>query len=163
MQTAAARAESMQEAAKREGRQAYTILLILTDGAVSDVQATATCINQISDTPLSIVIVGIGNADFSAMRFLDDMNNGPGKRDIVQFLSFREHSRSSQALTSATLDEIPRQLESYFRSRGIEPLPPIKRSDMDIVVEDEDEIDLSLDVKEDEIVVTGGGTAYTPW
>ncbi len=65
IQTAAARATSAQEAARRKGQQAYTILLILTDGAVSDVQATAQVLDQVSNAPLSVVIIGVGNADFS--------------------------------------------------------------------------------------------------
>jgi hypothetical protein len=60
IQTVAARASSAQEAAKQAGRQAYTILLILTDGAVSDVRATSACLNQVSNTPMSVVIVGVG-------------------------------------------------------------------------------------------------------
>lgn len=51
---------------------AYTILLLLTDGAVSDVEATKQALASVADAPLSIIIVGIGNADFSAMQFLDD-------------------------------------------------------------------------------------------
>ena len=47
--------------------QKYSILLILTDGAASDVTATAKCIDGIDEAPLSIIIVGIGGADFSTM------------------------------------------------------------------------------------------------
>ena len=43
----------------------YTVLLILTDGEVNDVQATVKAIVEASNTPLSIVIVGVGDADFS--------------------------------------------------------------------------------------------------
>lgn len=63
----------------------YTILLLLTDGAVSDVEATKRTLQSIADAPLSIVIVGIGNADFSAMQFLDDFETRHSfNRDIVQ-------------------------------------------------------------------------------
>jgi len=41
IQMAAARAQSGLEAAQRIGSQSYTILLILTDGAVTDKEATA--------------------------------------------------------------------------------------------------------------------------
>ena len=160
MQTAAARAQSGLEEALRKGMQAYTILLILTDGAVSDVRKTAACLDQISDSPLSIVIVGVGNADFSSMQFLDDSAK-PGKRDIAQFVEFNKHSHSSVALTSETLHEIPDQLTGFFKSKNIAPMPPLQRSDstMSIGVEEE-EIDLSLDIGEDEIVVTGGGDDF---
>lgn len=161
MQMAAAQAVSAQEAAKAKGEQCYTILLILTDGAVSDVQSTAACLNQISGAPLSVVIVGIGHADFSSMQFLDDAS-APGKRDIAQFVEFHKHSLSGVDLTTATLQEIPEQLVGYFQSHGIPPLPPIERSDEEIVVEpEEEEIDLSLDFDDDgEIHVAAGGTNF---
>jgi hypothetical protein len=108
IQTAAARAISAQEEARKKGAQAYTILLLLTDGAVSDARATAEALNQASDAPLSVVIVGIGDADFSSMQFLDDSSK-PGKRDIAQFVEFNKHSRDSVNLTSETLREIPDQ------------------------------------------------------
>merc|ERR1712038_1694052 len=82
--TAAAFARSGQEAADQEGKQKYTTLIILTDGAVSDVQATAESLEACSDAPLSIIIVGIGSADFSAMQFLDDSERA--KPDVVQFV-----------------------------------------------------------------------------
>lgn len=130
VQTAAARAQSGLEAALKVGKQKYTILLVLTDGAVSDVKATAACIEQVHDTPLSIVIVGVGNADFSAMRFLDDLNK-PGKRDIVQFVPFNKHSRDPIDLSSATLNEIPNQLVGYFQKKGISPNAAVNVKEME--------------------------------
>ena len=131
IETAAAKAMSSQQAAQQIGSQSYTILLIITDGAVSDVDATAACLDRVSDAPLSIVIVGVGNADFSGM------------------------------LTSETLREIPDQLVGYFQSKGIPPLSALQRTDSTVSVGmEEDEIDLSLDIGEDEIVVTGGGDDF---
>lgn len=158
IETAAAKAVSSQDAARQIGSQAYTILLIITDGAVSDVNATAACLDRVSDAPLSVVIVGVGNADFSGMRFLDD---APGKRDIAQFVEFNKHSHSSVNLTSETLHEIPGQLVGYFQSKGIPPHPPMQRTDSTLSIgEEEEEIDLSLDIGEEEIVVTGGGNDF---
>lgn len=47
--------------------QNYHTLLILTDGIINDIEATITEIVRGSGLPLSIIIVGIGNEDFSAM------------------------------------------------------------------------------------------------
>ena len=160
LETAANHANTAQQAAAAKGQQAYTVLLIISDGAVSDVNATAASLSKISDSPLSVVIVGVGNADFSAMRFLDDVNAANnGKRDIAQFVAFNQHSHSSQSLTKATLEEIPSQLVSYFRSKNIAPLPAVIRNDNQIIAaEEEEEIDLSLDFgNEQEIVVKSGG------
>ena len=45
----------------------YTLLLIITDGVITDLEATKTAIVAASDLPLSIIIIGVGDADFSAM------------------------------------------------------------------------------------------------
>jgi len=55
--------------------QTYQILLIITDGVINDVQKTIDEIVRGADLPLSIVIVGVGDADFSTMDVLDaDVN-----------------------------------------------------------------------------------------
>jgi hypothetical protein len=158
MQTAAAHAISSQEEAKRNDKQAYTVLLILTDGAVSDVHATAECLKQISDSPVSIVIVGVGAADFSAMQFLDDCA-ARGTPDIAQFVEFNRHRHDRLALTAATLDEIPDQLVGYFTRKGIHPARAVHLDEEEVVVEpEEEEIDLSLAFGNDgEINVASGG------
>jgi hypothetical protein len=162
IQLAAGRAQSSLEAARQSGGQTYTILLILSDGCVSDISSTAARLEQVSDCPLSIVIVGVGNADFSGMHFLDDLRK-PGKRDIVQFVSFNQNSRDPAQLSSATLNEIPDQLVAYFQKHGIQPGSEIRAIGDDIVVEEEDEIDLTLDIGEEEIVVSGGGSDFGNW
>ena len=43
----------------------YFVLLILTNGEVHDIEATKSALSSVSDWPLSIVIVGVGNRDFS--------------------------------------------------------------------------------------------------
>lgn len=46
-------------------------MLIITDGVISDLQKTIDQVVRGSDLPLSIVIVGVGEADFSSMDVLD--------------------------------------------------------------------------------------------
>jgi hypothetical protein len=161
IQIAAARANSSQEAAAKEGKQKYTVLLILTDGAVSDVAATARCLDAVSQCPLSVVIVGVGDADFSGMRFLDDNNGEP---DIAQFVEFNAHKNNSNSLTAATLDEIPRQLSNFYASRNILPNPQVDIEEEEIVVQpEEEEFDLTLDFGDDgDIVVGSGDGVYVP-
>lgn len=135
----------------------------MTDGAVTDVEATKQTLAAISDAPLSIVIVGIGNADFSAMKFLDDFETRSGvNRDIVQFVQFSAHEFDKTSLTRATLEEIPDQLVQFFYSRGIMPQHS-RFSTSKIIVEDYDEetdIDLSMDFGGDgEIVLNGDQSA----
>lgn len=55
--------------------QSYNILLIITDGVISDMPKTIDEIVRGSDLPLSIVIVGVGEADFDSMETLDADTN----------------------------------------------------------------------------------------
>lgn len=132
----------------------YTILLIVTDGAVSDINTTKQCIETISkdhNCPLSIVIVGVGNADFTSMQFLDDSSGQ--ERDIAQFVEFQKYHDNKSNLTSATLNEIPNQLVKYYYTiNHIEPGIPIQILEQDIVVDD---------VEEEDIVFTN--TATNQW
>ena len=50
---------------------AFFVLLILTDGVINDMDATKKTIIDNSNLPFSIIIVGVGDADFSLMDELD--------------------------------------------------------------------------------------------
>merc|ERR1712141_336470 len=163
---AAAFARSAQDQAQQQGKQKYSTLLIVTDGAVSDVRATVESLANISDAPMSVVIVGVGPADFSAMQFLDDIAERSRKPDVVQFVEFNKYKHNFNELTHATLQELPDQLVSYFQRNGIDPNPPTQVEEEEIVVGPaEEEIDLTLDFgsEEGDIVVGGGGSGvYVP-
>ena len=58
------------------GRNTYPILLILTDGVIHDMPGTIDEVISLAKLPCSIIIVGVGNADFDAMEELD----GDGER-----------------------------------------------------------------------------------
>jgi hypothetical protein len=91
----AATQHAVANAAAAPNAQSYSVLLILTDGIINDMQATKDAIVAASGTPLSIVIVGVGPADFSGMEELDgdggvlkDSRFKAACRDIVQFVPF---------------------------------------------------------------------------
>jgi len=121
VRTAAGYAQHEQEGAREEGYLSYTILLILTAGNVEDVQETKKHLIAASKEPLSVVVLGIGDADFSGMEFLDafDVETEAG-RDITKFVEFNDY-KSYNALTEAVLDEIPDQLVDYYYEQGILP------------------------------------------
>lgn len=119
--TAAGYAEHEQEEARGRGHLSYTILLILTAGDVEDIQETKDYLVDASNGPLSVVILGIGDADFAGMEFLDSFDATCEQgRDITKFVAFNDY-RSYNALTEAVLDEIPDQLVDYFYGKGIMP------------------------------------------
>ena len=54
-----------------QANQKYTICLIITDGIITDFDATVDQIVGGSSLPLSIIIIGVGEADFDQMEALD--------------------------------------------------------------------------------------------
>jgi len=78
----------------------FHILMILTDGEIHDLKET---INEIADItqrnlPMSIVIVGLGDEEFSNMVRLDgdELAIKAGVKDIVQFLKMNEVIKTSK-------------------------------------------------------------------
>lgn len=67
------------------------------------------------------MIVGIGDANFDGMEFLDEHDpETEGGRDITKFVRFSDY-KSFNALTEAVLEEIPEAVVSYFWDRDIAP------------------------------------------
>uniref|UniRef100_A0A2N9GI06 C2 domain-containing protein n=1 Tax=Fagus sylvatica TaxID=28930 RepID=A0A2N9GI06_FAGSY len=112
-------------------RNKYFVLLIITDGVLTDLQETKDALVRASDLPLSILIVGVGGADFSQMEVLDADNgrrleSSTGRvatRDIVQFVPMREVHSGQITVVQALLEELPGQFLTYMRSRDIKPHP----------------------------------------
>uniref|UniRef100_A0A671L0J4 Copine-8 n=1 Tax=Sinocyclocheilus anshuiensis TaxID=1608454 RepID=A0A671L0J4_9TELE len=120
-------------ASVKDGSQ-YFILLIITDGVISDMAQTKESIVNAASLPMSIIIVGVGPAEFDAMIELDgdevriSSRGRYAERDIVQFVPFRDyidrtgnHILSMARLAKDVLAEIPDQFLSYMRTRGIKP------------------------------------------
>ena len=72
---------------------------------------------------MSIIIIGIGKADFSKMVELDSddtiltHNNQTAARDIVEFVTFKDFIiKGAEALAKEVLAEIPTQVLQYYRN-----------------------------------------------
>jgi len=115
----------------------YFVLLIITDGIITDMEATKSAIIDASDLPLSIIIVGVGSEDFSAMEELDSddallsYRGRTAKRDIVQFVEMQKFvtgvgthrlSWNKEQLAKEVLNEIPDQLVGYMKSKNFKPV-----------------------------------------
>jgi len=89
--------------------------MIITDGIINDMDRTIDEIVRGSTLPLSIIIVGVGEADFSSMDVLDaddePLYSKKYKRhmgaDIVQFVPFSEFKNDPRMLAKQTLEEVP--------------------------------------------------------
>lgn len=105
-----------------QNEQSYTILLIITDGIINDFDSTLKEIGLACHLPLSIVVIGVGNADFTDMNKLDRGNTID--RDIVQFVNFRQYKDAPEVLRAKVLEEIPDQFLQYMKMKGIAPMAP---------------------------------------
>lgn len=109
----------------------YHIMLYITDGAITDFKETVENIVDASNLPMSIIIIGVGNADFTKMQDLD-ADDGPLKdrkgrqasRDIVQFVQMNKYTHDISYLHEDVLREVPKQLVSYMQMNQI-PINPI--------------------------------------
>ncbi|XP_062232534.1 protein BONZAI 3-like [Phragmites australis] len=125
-------AEIASQSLQKYANNKYFVLLIITDGVLTDIQETKDCIVRASDLPPSVLIVGVGNADFKQMEILDADNgrrleSSTGRiatRDIVQFVPMREVQGDQISVVQSLLEELPGQFLTYMRSRGIKLQAP---------------------------------------
>ena len=117
--------------AYQDGKQ-YFVLLIITDGIITDMEQTKWAIINASIYPMSIIIVGVGNEDFSAMEELDSddglLKHGGkvAKRDIVQFVELRKFLTKDglwdkALLAKEVLAEVPEQVVGWMKMKNIKP------------------------------------------
>jgi len=104
----------------------------LTDGIITDFNETKEALINASSLPMSVIIVGIGDEDFSAMDILDgdgrrlSYQGKEAKRDIVQFVELSKFLSgnggwSKEALARAVLAEVPSQVRAWMKMRGFQP------------------------------------------
>jgi hypothetical protein len=116
---------------KQEDSHCYQTLLILTDGEIHDMEQTVELIIEAAELPLSVVIVGVGSADFGKMDRLDGdqglfgQNGRKASRDIVQFVPFRSLQMNGDLLAKELLAELPSQVVQYMMQLGKAPEKPI--------------------------------------
>ncbi|XP_075899267.1 copine-3-like isoform X2 [Nelusetta ayraudi] len=117
------------QALQQQTASDYFVLLIITDGVITDMDQTRAAIVNASRLPMSVIIVGVGGADFSAMEFLDGddgiLRSATGEaaaRDIVQFVPFRQFQNAGTvALSQSVLAELPDQVASFFNLFELKP------------------------------------------
>ena len=106
----------------------YEILMILTDGVIDDLENTIDALVEGSYLPLSVIIIGIGDADFSKMKILDgdevplcSRNGKKRMRDLVQFVPFNKFENDEKKLACEVLEEIPNQIIEYYKINNYTP------------------------------------------
>jgi hypothetical protein len=106
---------------KNSKSSVYYILLILTDGQIHDMQSTKDALCEAATLPISVIIIGVGDADFANMVELDgdkiplrNKNGEKIERDIVQFVCYNDFKMEINRLAAEVLYEIPGQIENYY-------------------------------------------------
>ncbi len=106
----------------------YHILMIFTDGVIDDLQETIDSLVEASFEPLSVIIIGVGDADFKKMEILDGdmvpLVSSTGKkrvRDLVQFVPFNKFQNDEKKLSMQVLEEIPKQIVDYYSQNNLNP------------------------------------------
>jgi hypothetical protein len=107
-----------------ENHKSYTILLIITDGALEgDLQDSIDAIVEANDAPLSIVIVGVGSENFDGMKRLDASKSRliarsrkEATRSIVHFVPFSKFQADPERLAAEVLVEVPKQVEKWWET-----------------------------------------------
>ena len=134
----------------------YHILMILTDGVIDDLQETIDALVKGSFYPLSVIIIGIGDADFKNMEILDGDNvpliSSIGEkrmRDLVQFVPFNKFKNDGKKLSNEVLEEIPRQITEYYSMNNLSPnkvkeLLSEKEKDNPSFIDENGEVNLDL-------------------
>jgi vacuolar-type H+-ATPase subunit F/Vma7 len=103
----------------------YTILLIVTDGIINDMEETKDAIVEAGRLPLSMIIVGVGDENFDSMEVLDaddvPLVSRSGQtmcRNLVQFVPF---NRFANAHYTVLGQEVPRQVYEWAEMNGVYP------------------------------------------
>ena len=106
----------------------YSVLMILTDGMINDMTESINLLVEGAKLPLSVIIIGIGNANFGNMELLDADDNplisSTGERccrDLVQFVPFNKFEHNAERLAEVVLEEIPTQIVQYYAMNNIYP------------------------------------------
>lgn len=121
-------------------RHSYSVLCILTAGNVLDMQKTVDCLcTAAEDAPLSVIIIGVGEGDFSTFKGLFEegsaklqhSNGVPISRDIASFASFFDFNDSCSEVVAKALAQMPEQFVQYEYNSGVKPRPPVPAPDLE--------------------------------
>ena len=96
----------------------YHILVIVTDGEITDSEKedTTRAIIEASNYPLSIVCIGVGDGPWDTMNTFDDDMKGKSLFDNFQFVDFNRHISDTDGFLVDVLQEIPDQYTAIQRN-----------------------------------------------
>ena len=103
----------------------YHVLMILTSGSLTDLDETIEAVIEASYLPFSLIIIGIGDGDFTKMMKFD-INAIPSNkkrilRDSVKFVKFNAYKNNISELQKKVFEDIPNQMVEYYSKIKINP------------------------------------------
>lgn len=108
-----------QESMKKGGLD-YVVIVVMTDGEIHDMKSVIDTVIQASRLPISIIIIGIGQASFAKMQCLDGnqgLVNSKGEkweRDMVSFLEFKKQISDFVSFSKQVLSSLPSQIAEFY-------------------------------------------------
>jgi len=101
-----------------QGLKEYTILVLLTDGIIQDLENTLNSIIEAANIPLSIIMIGVGDGDFESFESLDSQLGlyETARRDYVSFIAYRDFIEDTNQLKTKLMQEIPEQILEYVET-----------------------------------------------
>lgn len=122
-----------------QDNQFYFIIVIFSNGRISDPEATIDALVAMSFLPVSVVFVGIAGdipegegeewaPDFSQLEKFDgdnqsliDQDGRSAKRDCIQFVDFTKNHKDAD-FAKELMAEIPKQIKDFFEEKNIIPM-----------------------------------------
>ena len=113
---------------KEEYYKEYHIMLLLSSNIPTDMEEFTQELVRSSNLPMSVIIVGIGDEDFSSLEELAenkshafDYYRENSSRNVLNFVFLKDSSDNNQPLYERALKEIPQQFMEYMVLERIYP------------------------------------------
>ena len=99
----------------------FEVILIVIDSEINDYDQFKQLIMKRINLPISIIIVGVGDSDFSKMKKFETNNeigiynkyNMPIERDFVHFIEYRELNNNPKMLANRILKDISNEINFF--------------------------------------------------
>ena len=115
------KAADISRAADSDGRRTFQILVIITDGQVTEPEPTATAIIEACESPISIIAVGVGDGPFDSLEHFDEHIAGR-TFDNFHFTRF-EAAMSDEEFFQNAFSEVPKQFRECSKMHKLKTKP----------------------------------------
>ena len=103
-----------------ENNNKFDIIFILTSDFCSDEEETKKTLFELENTPVFIIIIGMGNKNFNEFQeFIDNINsNLKSRKKLIQLEKYKNNRYNLNQLVENSLKNIPNEIINYFLSKN---------------------------------------------